>query len=253
MSVPLQVRVPSVSLTGDRTLREAGWLSIARAVSTWPMPVRVGLLLGSVAAVGWVDFLTGFEVSVSFLYLLPIALGTRVAGRSVGNLVALVSAGAWLGADLLAGHTYGHWLIPLWDTLMFASTLLVVVALLASLREANEGLEQTVSRRTQSLQAENAQRRRAEEDLRQALGDVRKAQAELRRTQFQLIEAAKMESAARLRADPLLRDTPIVFLTALVSNEETDSHEKSKGAETFLAKPADLGELKKTLEEHLRG
>ncbi|MGD0539628.1 MAG: ATP-binding protein [Verrucomicrobiota bacterium] len=164
------------------------------------MPVRVGLLLGSVAAVGWVDFLTGFEVSVSFLYLLPIALGTRVAGRSVGNLVALVSAGAWRGADLLAGHTYGYWLIPLWDTLMFASTLLVVVALLASLREANEGLEQTVSRRTQSLQAENAQRRRAEEDLRQALGDVRKAQAELRRTQFQLIEAAKMESAARLAA-----------------------------------------------------
>jgi len=59
--------------------------------------------------------------------------------------------------------------------------------------------------------------------------------------------------AARLRADPLLRDTPIVFLTALVSSEETDGHEKSKGAETFLAKPADLVELKKTLEEHLRG
>ena len=92
MSVPLQVRMPSVPLTGHRTLRESGWPGLARTVSTWPMPVRVGLLLGSVAAVGWVDYLTGFEVSVSFLYLLPIALGTRVAGRSVGNLVALASA-----------------------------------------------------------------------------------------------------------------------------------------------------------------
>ena len=58
--------------------------------------------------------------------------------------------------------------------------------------------------------------------------------------------------AARLRADPLLRDTPIIFLTALVSNEETDGHEMDSGAETFLAKPVDIGELRKTLEEHIR-
>jgi len=41
--------------------------------------------------------------------------------------------------------------------------------------------------------------------------------------------------AARLRADPLLRDTPVIFLTALVSNEETDGHEIVSGGETFLA------------------
>jgi CheY-like chemotaxis protein len=58
--------------------------------------------------------------------------------------------------------------------------------------------------------------------------------------------------AARLRADPLLRDTPIIFLTALVSNDETDGHEMLRGAETFLAKPVDMSELKKTVEEHLR-
>jgi two-component system OmpR family response regulator len=60
------------------------------------------------------------------------------------------------------------------------------------------------------------------------------------------------EVAARLRADPLLRDIPIVFLTALVSNEETDGHEMVSGDETFLAKPVDIGELKKTVEEHIR-
>ncbi len=58
--------------------------------------------------------------------------------------------------------------------------------------------------------------------------------------------------AARLRADPMLRAIPIIFLTALVSNEETDGHEMVSGAETFLAKPVDIGELKKTMEEHLR-
>jgi CheY-like chemotaxis protein len=58
--------------------------------------------------------------------------------------------------------------------------------------------------------------------------------------------------AARLRADPLLRDTPIIFLTAIVSNQETDGHEMASGAETFLAKPVDIGELRKTVEEHIR-
>ena len=58
--------------------------------------------------------------------------------------------------------------------------------------------------------------------------------------------------AARLRAYPLFHDTPVIFLTAIVSNEETDGHEKTSGAETFLAKRVDMGELRKTLEEHIR-
>jgi signal transduction histidine kinase len=200
MSITLQVGLPSVFSTDDLVLREPRALGFARTVSTWPMPVTVGLLLGLVVAVGWVDYVTGVEVSVSLLYLVPIALGTWVAGRSVGIMLALASAGVWLGADLLAGHTYGHWFIPLWDTLMSASSFLVVAALLGSLREVNEGLEQIVARRTKALQAENAQRRQAEQDLTQALTDVRKTHAELQRAQFQLIEAAKMESAARLAA-----------------------------------------------------
>jgi two-component system OmpR family response regulator len=57
--------------------------------------------------------------------------------------------------------------------------------------------------------------------------------------------------AARLRADPLLRDTPVIFLTALVSNEETHGHEMVSGGETFLAKPVDIAELRKTLQDHI--
>ncbi len=59
------------------------------------------------------------------------------------------------------------------------------------------------------------------------------------------------EVAARLRHDPLLRDIPIIFLTGLVSNEETDGHEMLSAGETFLAKPVDIGELRRTLEDHI--
>ena len=60
------------------------------------------------------------------------------------------------------------------------------------------------------------------------------------------------EVAARIEADPLLRDTPIIFLTAIVSNEETEGHEVTKGEHTFIAKPVDIGELKKSIQDHIR-
>jgi CheY-like chemotaxis protein len=45
--------------------------------------------------------------------------------------------------------------------------------------------------------------------------------------------------AAELKADPTLRDIPIVFLTALVSQHETRGAEKQIGGHPFLAKPVD--------------
>jgi CheY-like chemotaxis protein len=61
------------------------------------------------------------------------------------------------------------------------------------------------------------------------------------------------EIAAKVQADPLLRNTPVLFLTAIVSNEETDGHEMESGGSVFLAKPVDIAELRKTIEAHIRG
>jgi signal transduction histidine kinase len=200
MNAPLQVRLSSVPLSEDRTFLESRVFSVARTVSTWPRPIILGLMLGLVAAVGWVDYATGLEISVSLLYLIPITIGTWAAGRAMGYTLALASAGVWFAADFLERHTYGHWFLPAWNTVTLAISFLVVAALLGSLRKLNESLEQIVIRRTRALKDENAQRRRAEEDLCHALSDVRNAHAELQQAQFQLIEAAKMESVGRLAA-----------------------------------------------------
>lgn len=59
------------------------------------------------------------------------------------------------------------------------------------------------------------------------------------------------EVAAQLRANALLKDVPLIFLTAIVSNKETGGHEMISGANAFLAKPVDWHELKACLAEHL--
>jgi CheY-like chemotaxis protein len=59
------------------------------------------------------------------------------------------------------------------------------------------------------------------------------------------------EVAARLREIPSLKDTPIIFLTAIVSHEETQGGEAYIGGEDYLAKPVDLGTLVQAINNRL--
>jgi two-component system sensor histidine kinase/response regulator len=58
------------------------------------------------------------------------------------------------------------------------------------------------------------------------------------------------EIAARVEADPELQDTPIVFLTALVTRAEAKSGLSLQG-HSFLAKPVSIPELINAIEQHL--
>jgi CheY-like chemotaxis protein len=58
------------------------------------------------------------------------------------------------------------------------------------------------------------------------------------------------EVAARIEADPELQNTPIIFLTALVTRAETKSGLTIQG-HPFLAKPVSIPELINAIEEHL--
>ena len=59
------------------------------------------------------------------------------------------------------------------------------------------------------------------------------------------------EVSARLHADPELKDTPIVFLTALADNADTGGHAVAAGSTVYIAKPVDTEELIKCIDETL--
>jgi CheY-like chemotaxis protein len=58
------------------------------------------------------------------------------------------------------------------------------------------------------------------------------------------------EVAARIQADPELHNTPIIFLTALVTRAEAKSGLNIQG-HPFLAKPVSIPELINAIEDHL--
>ncbi len=210
---------------------------------------RGGLLAASmvllVLAVGWLDYWTGEELSVSILYLAPICLSTWWAGRRWGLGIALVGAGTWLAADSAVRQGYGHPLVPYWNTVVLLAFFAVVVYLLSALKVSHEGLETKVENRTSALRREIGERRCAEdrltqlnnelsqsrEQLVQALADLQKSHADLKAAQWGLIEATKLESVGRLAAgsahevkNPLMTLTMVAdYLTQAVPASEPDA------------------------------
>ena len=167
---------------------------LTNQVSDSRLPLgKLAASLGMVLVVAVFDYLTGIEISVTLLYLVPICWCAWFAGRGAGVFVAVVSAGAWLGAEWLERWSIIQPWVVFWNTLMMGGIFVVVAILLATLKATQANLEATVARRTTKLVGEVTVRRRAE-------GKLRLANTELQRTQMQLIEAAKMEAVGRMAA-----------------------------------------------------
>ena len=71
-----------------------------------------GLVLVLLALSGYVDWSTGYEVSVFLLYAVPVGVATRKLGLAAGLLTSLAAMGMWMWADIQGGHVYSkHWFL----------------------------------------------------------------------------------------------------------------------------------------------
>jgi diguanylate cyclase (GGDEF)-like protein len=108
-------------------------------------PFKALLGLSLIAVVGLLDLVTGYELSFSLFYVLPIVLVTWLLGRWSGLIAAFASALVWLWADMATGHVYSHPLIPFWNTLIRLAFFVIITLLLFKLRKAMEH-EQALAR-----------------------------------------------------------------------------------------------------------
>ncbi len=98
--------------------------------------VAISILL--VLCVGGIDYATGFEINLSILYLIPVAVLAWHANLSLALLFAVISACEGLLVDFWSGHTYSNPLIPYWNALVWFGVFALFVLLLHRLRDALE-------------------------------------------------------------------------------------------------------------------
>ena len=97
-----------------------------------------------VLAIATIDRLTGFDLHLSVLYLIPIAMVTWACGMWWGIGIGALSTAVWI-AIFRGEHHYPTNFYFYWDAVVLFITFAVVIVLLARLREAIRGHELSLS------------------------------------------------------------------------------------------------------------
>lgn len=158
------------------------WKRTAFALAAWtrsqsPLAIATAAISGALL-VGFLDYLTGYEVALSGVYILPIALAAWFVGRRFSYALSVGSVVLWITSDLASGAKYSAWLIPVWNSVIRLTLYFVFIQMLSAIKALTENLESKVAARTAELEklerelveVGERERRRIGSDLHDGLG-----------------------------------------------------------------------------------
>lgn len=114
-----------------------------------------------VCIIGYIDFETGYERSLSLFYLVPISIGTWLVGLTFGIFIAVLSVVVWVMSDLAAGIPA----VRIWNAAMALASYFAFTLVLHKLCTLLRELDQRVRDRTVALQREMAERERLDLEI----------------------------------------------------------------------------------------
>ena len=109
---------------------------IDNQLSRWSKPSIILLSTGLIALLGIIDYITGHQLTIYFIYLLPVMLVTWYAGRNWGFMLSILSVVTWTVANQLAGHMVQGATAHYWNTGIRLLTFLFIVYILSSLKSS---------------------------------------------------------------------------------------------------------------------
>ena len=88
----------------------------------------------SLFLIGYIDYLTGAELSFSIFYLLPILSTTWFVNKTWGTLLSIMGASIWIISDIYTHTGYAHFLIPYWNGFVRLSFFLIFTFLVSRVK-----------------------------------------------------------------------------------------------------------------------
>jgi K+-sensing histidine kinase KdpD len=124
--------------------------------------------LASLVLVGFVDYITGYELYLDVFYFIPVSICAWQLRRRDVFVLALLCALTWGGVDFYVGHPYSSRFYWYWNIFIKFSSLIIL------------GLV------VQSLRRNLREQARARRELEKALDDLRQSAAEIEKLKDQL-------------------------------------------------------------------
>ncbi len=97
-------------------------------------------LWGSVATIGvifigFLDYITGYELNFFVFYFAPISLAAWFVGLRASLSLSLLSAIVWFGADVLSGNPHSSYFYAVWNTLIRLVSFILIGGLTSRIRQ----------------------------------------------------------------------------------------------------------------------
>jgi signal transduction histidine kinase len=144
----------------SRTIgRVEGWIGAHSRFQIASASLLVTLLIG------YVDYVSGSEITLSVIYAVPIAATAWFVSAPAAMGMALLSVFLWLGSDYILGLRVAGFHVWLINGVMRLLFYFFLIFVLARLRQSRDDLEARVEDRALALARETAERERLEQEM----------------------------------------------------------------------------------------
>jgi hypothetical protein len=100
----------------------------------WHGWMWISLSVLGVIFLGFIDWITGYDLNFFVFYFLPVSLAAWFVGQGASVSLSILSAIVWFGADVLSGHTNSSQFYAVWNTVVRLSSFLLIGWLVSRIR-----------------------------------------------------------------------------------------------------------------------
>jgi signal transduction histidine kinase len=115
--------------------------------------------------IGLVDYLLGWEITLSVAYAVPISIAAWFIGAGSAFVLSVLSILLWQVGDFAAGAQFSGLFIPVWNSIFRGAFYCVLVAMLHRLSRLQRNLEQLADERAHALAIEIGERERLQHEM----------------------------------------------------------------------------------------
>ena len=104
------------------------------AFEEYPGSVRA-LSVAALLLIGWLDYITGYELGFFIFYFVPVAIAAWYCGSKDGIGIGIASAVCWYLSDRLTHHPYSNAYFIYWEMFMRLISFLTTAMTLSKIRK----------------------------------------------------------------------------------------------------------------------